>query len=607
MKKLLLIFGFLLISFNSSSQCVSGDCLNGFGVVKYPDGGIYEGFFNSGTLHGFGYYFYPDSSSYTGEFANNQMQGYGAIFYSDGSYYYGQINNGKQNGVGIFENKDGTWAHHWEYGEAKTEISQVADASNTPNCLGNCVNGYGRITNADGSVIQAVFKNGIAYYGKIETSTSNFAGGIKNNTYEGYGILVTKDDKFSGYFKNGKKHGKGITIDANNTKTAGDWVDGVLIDPTHFELIQADFEKELKELIALTKTERENKKYTDTKFSSYVLEQKFLSLFEMRYDIGIFSDENITIIFPLKSKNKPTLSETELNDALKKCNFLTYDRYTYNQPGIRISLFSDNTSGISLTIYYESDYCISGNCKNGIGKKSFEYTYTNEKEESITGNRIYEGNFIDGKRDGNGKEVWPNGTIYSGQFKNDLKHGNGIFTWSNGDKFVGEFVVDWRYKGLFVWGESGDSFDGTFKKNKLEFGLYKWAKGNSFNGSWKDNKKVKGIFTWANGNTYNGEWKDSLQHGYGVFTWADESKYVGEFLNGEFSGFGTLYDIKGIKTHEGNYLNDNPNGQGTKYFSDGKYIGEFKDNQLHGAGKFYDKSGKLIYEGQFKDGKKVEE
>lgn len=606
MNKSLLIFGLLLITFNLSSQCVDGDCVEGFGIMKFDDGGTYEGLFKTTFLNGIGYYYYPGGGSHVGEFVNNIIQGTGIRFGTDGSSYYGGFENNKQHELGIYENKDGAWAYQWENGEAKTQYSQTTDSNNPANCTGNCVNGYGRVTNEDGSYIQAVYENGIAVFGKIITSTSSYFGNLKNNKAHGYGVLYISTGQYSGYFKDGKKHGKGITVEKDGTKTMGNWVEGKLIDPTLFELNQADFEKEIKELIALTKTERKAKKYTDTKFSSYVLEQKFLSLFEMRYDVGIFSDENIKIIFPLKSKNKPTLSETELNEFLKKCNFLTYDSYTYNQPGISISTFSDNTSDLSLTIYYEADYCISGDCKNGVGKKSFEYTYTNEKGESITGSRVYEGQFKDGKRDGNGEEVWPNGRHYSGQFKNDLKQGKGTFTWSSGDKFVGEFVDDWRSKGLFIWGESGNSFDGTFKKNKIIFGMYKWAKGNSFNGSWKDNKKVKGTFTWVNGSSYEGEWKDSNQHGHGVFTWADRSKYVGEFLNGEFSGLGTLYNVNGIKTYEGSYLNDKKNGQGTKYFSDGKYVGEFKDNLLHGNGKFYDKSGKLIYEGQFKDGEKVE-
>ncbi|MDC9723685.1 MAG: hypothetical protein PSN34_13065, partial [Urechidicola sp.] len=533
MKKCLFIFGLLLITFNTSSQCVSGDCLNGFGIMKFTDGGTYEGSFNSGALHGFGYYYYPDGSTYTGEFANNKVLGIGATVGADGTIYYGGLNNNKQHGLGVFENKEGAWAYEWENGEAKTEYTQTADPNNPTNCLGNCVNGYGRITNEDGSLIQAVYKNGVALFGKVSTSTSNYYGSLKNNKAHGYGILIVSTGQYSGYFKDGKKHGKGITVEENGTKTVGDWIQGKLIDPTHFELNQAEFEKELKELIALTKTERRTLKYSEVKFTSYLLEQKFLSLFEMGYDIGIFSDENINIEFPNKSKNILTITEKELESALKKCSFLTYDRYTYNQPGIRISLFSDNDLDTSLTIYYEADYCISGDCQNGVGKKSFEYTYTNEKGESITGNRIYEGDFKNGKRDGNGKEVWPNGRHYLGQFKNGWKHGEGTFTWDIGDKYVGEFVDDWRTGyGEFTY-RNGDTYIGTFSANKFVDGTYVWAHGDSFMGSWKNNKKDVGIYNYLNGNSFKGGWSDEGQHGFGTFTWADKSKYVGEFLNGE--------------------------------------------------------------------------
>ncbi len=562
MKKTLLVFGLFLMTLISSSQCISGDCNNGFGAMKFTDGGTYEGSFKEGVLDGFGYYYYPDGSNYTGEFKNNQMQGSGAIFYTDGSLYLGAIEKGKQHGIGIFENKDNSWAHDWENGEAKTEISQITATNNPINCVGNCVNGYGRITNADGSFIQAVFKNGIAYYGKIVTSTSNYAGGLKNNTYDGYGILVTASGQYSGYFKDGKKHGKGITVDVNSTKTAGDWVNGDLIDPTSFKLNQNEFEKEIKELIALTKTERRSLKYNETEFTSYLLEQKFLGLFKMKYDLGLFADENINIEFPNKSKNILTITKKELEAALKKCNFLTYNGYTFKQTGISISVFSGNALDTSLIISYESDYCLSGDCENGFGKKRFENTYTDENGKQHFDESIYEGKFVNGNREGSGKQNFTNGDLYQGSYKNDKRNGQGIYHWKNGD---------------------------------------------TYNGQWIDNNKTGvGIMTWSNGNVYEGKWDNNNRTGIGKFTWVEGDVYEGEFTNGKFNGYGIYYAKDGQKLYEGNYLNDQFNGQGTRYYSDGKYVGEFKNNKRNGAGKVYDKNGKLIEEGYYKDDKKIE-
>ena len=44
----------------------------------------------------------------------------------------------------------------------------------------------------------------------------------------------------------------------------------------------------------------------------------------------------------------------------------------------------------------------------------------------------YEGNFINGKKEGNGKYYWEDGQHYIGQFNNGLRHGKGIEYYKNG-------------------------------------------------------------------------------------------------------------------------------------------------------------------------------
>ena len=49
------------------------------------------------------------------------------------------------------------------------------------------------------------------------------------------------------------------------------------------------------------------------------------------------------------------------------------------------------------------------------------------------GNILYEGDFINGKPEGNGKFIYENGNYYIGQFKNCLRNGKGILFYSNGN------------------------------------------------------------------------------------------------------------------------------------------------------------------------------
>ena len=56
---------------------------------------------------------------------------------------------------------------------------------------------------------------------------------------------------------------------------------------------------------------------------------------------------------------------------------------------------------------------------------------------------MYEGYFIAGKREGNGKYIWENGEYYIGQFKNDLRNEKGTYYYSNGKiKYEGDWIND---------------------------------------------------------------------------------------------------------------------------------------------------------------------
>ena len=46
---------------------------------------------------------------------------------------------------------------------------------------------------------------------------------------------------------------------------------------------------------------------------------------------------------------------------------------------------------------------------------------------------MYEGDWINGKEEGNGKYYWEDGRYYIGQLKNGLRNGKGIEYYSNGN------------------------------------------------------------------------------------------------------------------------------------------------------------------------------
>lgn len=52
---------------------------------------------------------------------------------------------------------------------------------------------------------------------------------------------------------------------------------------------------------------------------------------------------------------------------------------------------------------------------------------------------IYEGDWVNGLREGSGRELMTNGNMYIGQFKDNRRNGKGGIYWTNGKRFEGNF------------------------------------------------------------------------------------------------------------------------------------------------------------------------
>ena len=118
----ILVGSFLLINFSIFSQCIEGDCVNGYGKFSCDCGYVFEGEFENGervtgTLtkknlvytgqflnnmaHGYGIIKYKDGSWYEGTFVENVPVGYGTYHFSNGQRYIGEIVEGSFSGMGI--------------------------------------------------------------------------------------------------------------------------------------------------------------------------------------------------------------------------------------------------------------------------------------------------------------------------------------------------------------------------------------------------------------------------------------------------------------------------------------------------------------------------
>ena len=149
----------------------------------------------------------------------------------------------------------------------------------------------------------------------------------------------------------------------------------------------------------------------------------------------------------------------------------------------------------------------------GIDTKTYCSDFVQEntnKNTKYSNNNQFEGQIINGKKEGKGKFIYKNGCIYEGYFKNDKKEGNGIFYYANGDRYKGLFKDGfYQGNGIFYF-NNGDRYEGEFDKNSYSGnGKYYYHNGDKFEGLWKNDKKNgKGAYIYLNGNRIIGNYKD---------------------------------------------------------------------------------------------------
>ena len=138
---------------------------------------------------------------------------------------------------------------------------------------------------------------------------------------------------------------------------------------------------------------------------------------------------------------------------------------------------------------------------------------------SNNSNDIYEGNFVNGEKTGDGKITFSDGTIYEGELENGEFKGNGKMTWKNGYEYQGEF------NGRFLNG--------------------------------------KGTLTCPNKDVYNGDFENSYFHGKGKYTfYKTGNEYDGDFQYGVRKGGKGNYSVPNKYKYKGNWDNDLPCGIG---------------------------------------------
>lgn len=201
----LAIFAFSLTfteaSAQSSAVCLTGNCVNGHGVMVWPNGERYEGWFVNNMRDGYGIMRYENGDTYIGDWSENLRYGHGVYNYFNHSSKTKYVGEWKNNNI------EGYGSLHLQQGEFQTGYwnkNQFKAINETDACInGDCENGWGSYIFADKSLYVGEFSDGKRH---------------------GQGTQVYRmGTKYKGTYVEGEREGFGTYYYINGNKYEGEW------------------------------------------------------------------------------------------------------------------------------------------------------------------------------------------------------------------------------------------------------------------------------------------------------------------------------------------------------------------------------------------------
>ncbi|KAF0699388.1 Aste57867_10049 [Aphanomyces stellatus] len=143
--------------------------------------------------------------------------------------------------------------------------------------------------------------------------------------------------------------------------------------------------------------------------------------------------------------------------------------------------------------------------KHGPGK----YTWM-EKTEDDEAKEVawYEGDYDNGKKQGLGKMLFPNGDTFHGQWNNDIIHGQGTLMYKNGDIFSGSYEYGIKQgKGTYEFAEDKSQLIGNWVQNTIVDGKWLFKDGGYCTGHFENATPIGlCLYQFPNGLQQEGEY-----------------------------------------------------------------------------------------------------
>ena len=268
----------------------------------------------------------------------------------------------------------------------------------------------------------------------------------------------------------------------------------------------------------------------------------------------------------------------------------------------------------------------------------FEAKEKGKEYNSYNDQMIFEGEYLNGKRNGIGKEYKDNYLVFEGFYLNGKRNGKGVeYTYIGNLKYEGEYLngkrhgkgkiysypCDLEFEGEFLNGKkwSGKGYDnknnviynikegkGNIKENYFE-GEYLNGEKNGKGKEYYSNGVIRFEGEYLKGKRWTGKGYDEqnnliyeLKDGKGFVKDYDENGYLiyeGEYLNGEKNGKGKLYAFREL-IYEGGLFNGKRHGKGKDYSEQNLiFDGEYLYGERHGKGKEFNFDGEMTFEGEY--------
>lgn len=191
-----------------------------------------------------------------------------------------------------------------------------------------------------------------------------------------------------------------------------------------------------------------------------------------------------------------------------------------------------------------------------------------------------------GRPHGKGSKQHSNGDVYDGNWFNGTRSGDGLMLYSNDDVYRGRFEKDNFHGRGVLWSADGCEYNGQWDQGvKSGTGSQLYPNGDRYEGDWKENQRTGfGRFVSCQGNeVYCGLWEKDQWHGRGVSM--ESLKKDGKLQEGLWDHseekYSAAFDLQFIEFED--------------FKSGGQFPRYFKSGGLHGLDEIDRKDSLIVY------------